>query len=337
MGKNLYWIGILGAITLQMACEGSFTREINVDYTDHKTEGVIFSILSNSDERDTAFRDYGYTFGEDRKVKTLNNRIYITNSKSPGYSGMNFYGANLTLGSEEVTLPLKYHKGDEQQSYENPFYTVEESIQPGRSYHITAEFNPDQVGPDIEFWSPFSASDIMPEPIAFILEDGNIEYLENNESMTEGYVDLKIEDEPGRLNIYQAEISLILKSQEDNVRETNVIFTSIKKRNDKVNSEVFGSFSNDLFEEKDFTREGRKRIYFHFKTKQISFDDFEPFLLMVRITNLSENYIRFLRSSRQYYANQDNPFVEPVEIFSNVKNGYGIFALGARSYAEMGL
>lgn len=337
MGKSSCIIGFMMMITWQIACEGSLTREIKTDYSDHKTKGVLFSILSNSDPRDTAFRNFGYSAGKDGSELTLNNRIYITNSATPGYSKTKFYGAQIALMSDRLKLPLKFHNRDEHLGLERPFYTVEESIIPGSIYQITGEFNSDEADSFIQYWPPFSAMDIMPEPIPFHLEEAKIEHTEITVSRAEGYVDIKIEDERGRRNVYQVEITVIQKGDEGTDQHPVVIYSSIINPDNRVNTEVFGSFSNDLFEESDFTREGRKRIYFDFKTEQMMSNDSTPSMLMVRITNLSENYIRFLRSSRQYYANQDNPFVEPVEIYTNVKNGYGIFALGARSYGEIKL
>ena len=109
----------------------------------------------------------------------------------------------------------------------------------------------------------------------------------------------------------------------------------IKNHGNRVDTKMYGAFPNDLFEEKDFSKDGRKRIYFHIKNHQNAFTKDKPVLLLVRLSNLSDNYIRFLRSTRQYYANMDSPFTEPVEIYTNINNGYGVFATAARSYREI--
>lgn len=49
-----------------------------------------------------------------------------------------------------------------------------------------------------------------------------------------------------------------------------------------------------------------------------------PFIRVLRIT---EDYFRYIKSYNSYLSASDNPFAEPVNVFSNVKNGMGIFAL----------
>jgi hypothetical protein len=49
-----------------------------------------------------------------------------------------------------------------------------------------------------------------------------------------------------------------------------------------------------------------------------------PFVRVLRIT---EDYFKYLRSYNSYLSASDNPFAEPVNVFTNVKNGLGIFAL----------
>jgi hypothetical protein len=48
-----------------------------------------------------------------------------------------------------------------------------------------------------------------------------------------------------------------------------------------------------------------------------------PYVKVMRVT---EDYFRFLKSYSNYYSSNDNPFAEPVNVYGNVKNGYGIFS-----------
>jgi Domain of unknown function (DUF4249) len=47
---------------------------------------------------------------------------------------------------------------------------------------------------------------------------------------------------------------------------------------------------------------------------------------IVEINNISKNYYNYRRSIQTYRDNEDNPFSEPVLVYSNVNNGYGIFS-----------
>ncbi len=46
---------------------------------------------------------------------------------------------------------------------------------------------------------------------------------------------------------------------------------------------------------------------------------------IVEINSISKNYYNYRRSVQTYRDNEDNPFSEPVLVYSNVNNGYGIF------------
>jgi hypothetical protein len=46
----------------------------------------------------------------------------------------------------------------------------------------------------------------------------------------------------------------------------------------------------------------------------------------VRVHRITEDYFKYVKSYNVYYNASDNPFAEPSNVFSNVKNGYGIFS-----------
>lgn len=53
-------------------------------------------------------------------------------------------------------------------------------------------------------------------------------------------------------------------------------------------------------------------------------------LIEFSLTNMSNNYYQYTRSFQRYSNTQGNPFTEPVQVFSNIKNGAGIFALSQK-------
>lgn len=55
---------------------------------------------------------------------------------------------------------------------------------------------------------------------------------------------------------------------------------------------------------------------------------YRPFVKVLRIT---EDEFRYIKSNNAYYNSGDNPFAEPVNVYSNVKNGYGIFSLSTQA------
>ena len=49
---------------------------------------------------------------------------------------------------------------------------------------------------------------------------------------------------------------------------------------------------------------------------------YRPYVKVMRVT---EDYFKFLKSYHVYFNSSDNPFAEPANVYSNVKNGYGSF------------
>ncbi len=56
-----------------------------------------------------------------------------------------------------------------------------------------------------------------------------------------------------------------------------------------------------------------------------------------RLSHLSSEYYDYMVSAKLQSDNSDNPFSEPVVVYSNVKNGFGIFAGLSCSFAEIDL
>jgi hypothetical protein len=53
----------------------------------------------------------------------------------------------------------------------------------------------------------------------------------------------------------------------------------------------------------------------------------------IKLINLSEDLFKYKLSYRKYKDAQGNPFAEPVQVYSNITDGYGIFA-GANEYVD---
>jgi hypothetical protein len=50
----------------------------------------------------------------------------------------------------------------------------------------------------------------------------------------------------------------------------------------------------------------------------------------VELLHINKDYYRYIKSLNSYENATDNPFAEPVNLYSNVKNGYGLFTTFAR-------
>jgi hypothetical protein len=55
----------------------------------------------------------------------------------------------------------------------------------------------------------------------------------------------------------------------------------------------------------------------------------------VELYHVPEAYFRYLKSYQFASENNGNPFAEPTNVYSNVKNGYGIFSIISADYKEL--
>jgi len=46
----------------------------------------------------------------------------------------------------------------------------------------------------------------------------------------------------------------------------------------------------------------------------------------IHVYQITKDHFKFLKSFNLYWSTEDNPFAEPVNVFSNVRNGYGVFS-----------
>lgn len=86
----------------------------------------------------------------------------------------------------------------------------------------------------------------------------------------------------------------------------------------------------------DFTFEGKtKTIVMDIFAIETSFATDPSFIFT--LSNLSEEYYQYKKTSGMQAESQGNPFSEPVVVFTNIENGFGIFAGVSRSVITLPL
>lgn len=83
----------------------------------------------------------------------------------------------------------------------------------------------------------------------------------------------------------------------------------------------FFVFNDDLFNGTDATVSAYIKKY-----KPPRFDLKEFNLYKIELHTISKEYYLYEKSFRQFDHKYDDPFAEPVQVFSNIENGYGVFA-----------
>lgn len=143
-------------------------------------------------------------------------------------------------------------------------------------------------------------------------------------------VKLKIQDKINEKNFYGFNMNFIEYSIDTNLStggyDTNYIstYTSFLNSNHPYVDPVEDESSNPFITLSDNLFDG--------KTQEITFYDNlfvnnpnNYFVNSVNVTALSEESYKYIKSYRAYLLTEDNPFAEPVQVFSNINNGFGIF------------
>ena len=152
-------------------------------------------------------------------------------------------------------------------------------------------------------------------------------------------IGITVDDPPSERNFYAIEVEVIEEYEVDGELQRSR-YQYFFETNDVVllglsaldgQEETFDSryFQDDVFDGKTET------IDIRVLDPQFDFYDFEgkhTIVLHFYVTN--ESYFRFFKTAQEQRENEGNPFSEPVRIFSNMSNGFGIFA-GTHVYSEV--
>ena len=139
-------------------------------------------------------------------------------------------------------------------------------------------------------------------------------------------IELEIQDPPGEANYYQISMFRVYTGRQIYRYEE---YFSTKDPSILADNSVDGS----PFEEGDF--EGKAAYFrdtlFDGSTHEIKLStdfDGDPDFSEIRLQVLyiSAAYYEYLKTARLHRDTLDNPFAEPLNVYSNVENGYGIFA-----------
>ena len=189
------------------------------------------------------------------------------------------------------------------------------------------------------------ATDAIPKPVPTSILSYRTDTSVRSESETsrEFSIELEIQDPPGEANYYQ--ISMYQVSTGRGIwRYEGILSTkdpSIIADNGVDESPVEGeSFSGEAPYFKDALFDGRThKIELTYDgvsvlrediawEAEVAEDDQGPPNLKtyLQVLYISAAYYEYLKTARLHDYTRDNPFAEPLSVYSNVENGYGIFA-----------
>lgn len=208
-------------------------------------------------------------------------------------------------------------------------YASENPLQAGRSYSLRVS------APGFE---TVHATDSAPPPVPTSIESYSVETSDRGETsdpspgepglleITDFRITLLIQDPPGKENRYQIRVFASGRSERRDLhfstRDPSIISANriedpvLEGVEPFVGSEPF--FSDALFNGESHEIE--------LTSSDLAVEASLERVFWVQVRYVSEAYFRHLESALLHEQTQDNPFAEPASVYSNVRNGYGIFA-----------
>jgi hypothetical protein len=163
-------------------------------------------------------------------------------------------------------------------------------------------------------FDPASASTHIPELV--VLDNVDTLGVEDVNGFKELELTITFQDVPNENNFYMLEVYAA------DIAPGNVYLYPMTMRSDDVtlgldqdgySNQIF--FSDELFD-------GEEKTLIIYVEDTRDYDDF----IEVRMTSITEDLERYARTQNAYENNHGNPFAQPVQVFSNVEGGFGIFA-----------
>ena len=185
-------------------------------------------------------------------------------------------------------------------------------------------------------FAPIRATDAVPRPVQTSILSYRTSSRPGSETTRDYSIKLEIQDPPGEANYYQISMYRIYTGRGASRSE---VYLSTKDPSIMADNNVDGSpleeggFEGSAPYFRDTLFEGRAHeieLSTDFDSEiQLAGDfDSEPDLsgIHLQVLHIGEAYYEYLKSARLHDFTRDNPFAEPLNVYGNVENGYGIFA-----------
>ena len=285
---------ILSALTLS-----NCTKEIEFDEQDIAPRIVVNSLFTN---------DSIWSAHISRSVGVLETTSYTTIDNA----SVNIFDDNANL---VTTLT---HQGD-------GLYTSPTGVspQPNQSYTIEASASG---------YESVNATNSIPSAVPIYQLDTVTSTNSDGETILEATI--TFQDPPNISNYYMLEVYVtgtwINEEEQDTIEIREPLQISCDDINvETVNRFNFGGFENTylylMLKDQNFDGENYSLTF-----SVINYAELKDLDLFgeIRLVNTSEEYFNYLKSFNMYQQTINNPFATPVQVYSNINNGMGIFAGG---------
>ena len=285
---------IFSALTLS-----NCTKEIEFDAQDIAPRIVVNSLFTN---------DSIWAAHISRSVGVLETTSYTTINDA----NVNIFDANANL---VTTLT---HQG-------NGLYTSPTGLTPQANQSYTIEAS-------ASGYESVNASNSIPSAVPIYQLDTVTSTNSDGETILEATI--TFQDPPNISNYYMLEVYVtgtwINEGEQDTIEIREPLQISCDDINvETVNRFNFGGFENTylylMVKDQNFDGENYSLTF-----SVINYAELKDMDLFgeIRLVNTSEEYFNYLKSFNMYQRTINNPFATPVQVYSNVNNGMGIFAGG---------
>lgn len=285
---------ILSALTLS-----NCTKEIEFDAQDIAPRIVVNSLFTN---------DSIWSAHISRSVGVLETTSYTTIDNA----SVNIFDDNANL---VTTLT---HQG-------NGLYTSPTGITPQANQSYTIEAS-------ASGYESVNASNSIPSAVPIYQLDTVTSTNSDGETILEATI--TFQDPPNISNYYMLEVFVTGMYYDEWEQDSIEIREPLQISCDDINVETvnrfnFGGFENTylylMLKDQNFDGENYSLTF-----SVINYAELKEMDLFgeIRLVNTSEEYFNYLKSFNMYQRTINNPFATPVQVYSNVNNGMGIFAGG---------
>ena len=285
---------IFSALTLS-----NCTKEIEFDAQDIAPRIVVNSLFTN---------DSIWAAHISRSVGVLETTSYTTIDDA----NVNIFDANANL---VTTLT---HQG-------NGLYTSPTGLTPQANQSYTIEAS-------ASGYESVNASNSIPSAVPIYQLDTVTSTNSDGETILEATI--TFQDPPNISNYYMLEVYVtgtwINEGEQDTIEIREPLQISCDDINvETVNRFNFGGFENTylylMLKDQNFDGENYSLTF-----SVINYAELKDLDLFgeIRLVNTSEEYFNYLKSFNMYQQTINNPFATPVQVYSNINNGMGIFAGG---------
>ncbi len=285
---------IFSALTLS-----NCTKEIEFDAQDIAPRIVVNSLFTN---------DSIWAAHISRSVGVLETTSYTTIDDA----NVNIFDANANL---VTTLT---HQG-------NGLYTSPTGLSPQANQSYTIEAS-------ASGYESVNASSSIPSAVPIYQLDTVTSTNSDGETILEATI--TFQDPPSISNYYMLEVYVTGTWIDEWEQDTIEIREPLQISCDDINVETvnrfnFGGFENTylylMLKDQNFDGENYSLTF-----SVINYAELKEMDLFgeIRLVNTSEEYFNYLKSFNMYQRTINNPFATPVQVYSNVNNGMGIFAGG---------